>query len=90
MNGLPTQNAPTGIPAERIEAALEASYEIEALTCNFPETLDDPSLVYLQRLFIKRMKVLSRVVMSALTDDRETRELREIVGLKNAEDIAND
>jgi hypothetical protein len=80
-----TQQPPSSIPAARIEAALEASYELEALAINFPLFRCDENLElsdeYHQKLFVRRIKELSRVVMSALGDDGETNELRKIVGL---------
>lgn len=70
---------------DRIEAALFASYELESLAIKFPQfnTGECISLPeeHIQQLFINRVKELARVVMSALTDDRETKELRKIVGL---------
>lgn len=76
----------TSISTARIEAALEASYEIEVLALHLPEHEDDDRCAeYIQRLFKARIKALACVVMSALTDDRETEELRGVVGLKNSE-----
>jgi hypothetical protein len=76
----------SNIPNDRIEAALVASYELEALAINFPIFLcgEDFNLSdeYHQKLFVRRILELSKVVMSALDDDRETGELRSIVGLK--------
>ena len=68
---------------ERIEVALNASYEIESLMARFPEFLagNDIELAdeYLQKLIIHRVSELSRAVMSALDDDKEIFELRNIV-----------
>lgn len=70
------------IPGERLEAVLHAGYELEALAVKFPaHDENDFSVEYVQRLIIERVKVLASVVMSALDDNRETDELRKIVGL---------
>lgn len=76
----------SSIPAERVAAAMEASYELETLAIEFP-TLTvgkhiDSSDEYLRRLFVNRIKELACVVMSALGDDRETSDLLKIVGLE--------
>ena len=75
----------TTIPTDRIEAALVASYELESLAINFPLFRCDEDFAlsdeYHQKLFVRRIKELASVVMSVLDEDRETDELRRIIGL---------